>query len=110
MTKLLDIRARQELPAPSTDEEWKFYRAAKDARRAKNVTNAIEVLRRNDVDFNVGTPTENMRLKVRFDVHGDKGEVKYFPETGLWYELGANESDYHFGVRNLVRFLKGEVL
>jgi len=105
MTTIASIRARQGIAPPITEQQRAEYEQAKAARRAKNVVNAREILDRNGVQYLEieMSPSNTENLTVCFRMR----DVHYFPETGLWLDVNCER---HFGCRNLVRHLKGEVI
>jgi hypothetical protein len=101
MARLLDVLHRQGME-PQTDKEWEDYQKQKAERRAKNVANAVELLTRNEIRYMRTKDIDEGGL-VLFTI----GTIKYYPEEGKWYD--AAQDLYRFGLRNLVKHLKGEV-
>lgn len=103
MTKMTELFERQGLPP---GDNWGEYAKAKVARRNKNLAAAHEVLTRNQVTYRTNMHDERM-----FIVQGpDNTEVLYLPETGQWWFEQGEQTVRGFGVRNLVRLIKGEVI
>jgi len=93
MTKMQEIFERQGLDGSQGYEE------AKAARRNKNVAAAHEVLTRNEITYREDSSGV-------FEVKADDGRtIAYYPPTGEWVDRGHTG----YGVRKLVRHLKGEV-
>jgi hypothetical protein len=104
MTQLDRIMVARGGKRPETADEWNQYEADKAARRANNVVNAKEVLDRNEVAYIQLTVRPEVLLRIALST----GEcVHYYPERGLWYS--GNKGEQHFGVRNLVRHIKGAI-
>jgi hypothetical protein len=101
MSSLLQIRERQGFKRPETPEEWAEYEKVKLARRATNVANAAEVLRHNEVEFEQTVDRSFNKGAILFMI----GDIRYYPEDGKWFAPGIDGTK--FGVRNLVRYLKG---
>jgi hypothetical protein len=105
MTTIASIRKRQGIAAPITESQRAEYERAKAKRRGDNVVNAMEILARNGLDWEVrnGSAHEGSLFKVRsgFIV------IHYWPEIGRWID---KDGATRFGCRNLVRYLKGEVI
>jgi len=101
MTTLASIHARQGV---TLDDE--SYDAAKEARRIKNVENAREVLNRNKIDYGE-RPTLLDPPMFIVQMIDENYAIKYHPATGVWYDVDGVRN---FGVRNLVRYLKGSVI
>lgn len=102
MTKMTDLFERQGLPP---GEDWGEYAKAKVARRNKNLAAAHEVLTRNQITYRT-----NMHDERFFIVQGNDGtEIHYLPEIGEWWFEQGDETHRGFGVRNLVRLIKGKV-
>jgi len=97
MTKMTEIFERQGV---ALDQE--SYAEAKTARRAKNIAAAHEVLTRN------GIPYVELDNQI-FRVECEKGLIYYHPPTGEWKEVSNELGHRGFGIRNLVRHIKGEV-
>lgn len=94
MTKMKALFERQGV------DDWGQYAEAKNARRNKNLAAAHEVLTRN------GIPYEELETEL-FRVHKDDGTViLYHPPTGEW----KDEQHTGYGIRNLVRHIKGQVI
>lgn len=92
---------------PETDEEWTAYEKAKLERRAKNVANAREILTRNSIDYiDLGRDGNSETL---FTIYQGNIFLFYLPETGAWWNQAGDQKEQHFGARNLVKYLKGEV-
>jgi hypothetical protein len=104
MTQLDRIRVARGGKRPETPEEWERYEADKKARRAKNVANAREVLARNNIEW-YERPTFT-QVEFRVEDLDRKNSIRYYPETGAWLTY---EGEQHFGVRNLVRHIKGSI-
>jgi hypothetical protein len=106
MTQLDRIRVARGGKRPETPEEWERYEADKLARRAKNVANAREVLDRNRIRY---CDYGRVNKLVHFVIFHDAEELWFYPETGLWFNINYRQPEQHFGVRNLVRHIKGEI-
>jgi hypothetical protein len=104
MSRIMDILDKQGLPKPETDEQWRQYEADKKARRQTNVLNAAEVLQRNGVKY-IRNKSESQTMFEIIDK--ELGTIRYWPEEGRWI-VGSAEAP-RFGVRNLVKFIKGEL-
>lgn len=103
MTQLDRIRVARGGKRPETPEEWEQYECDKKARRSKNVVNAHDALARNGVKYHLG----DVWPQVIFRVTDDHGKpITYYPETGVWF---THNGEQHFGVRNLVRHIKGDI-
>lgn len=103
MSTIREIQARQGIPTPKSDADWKKYREDKALRRAKNVVNAREVLDRNGVHYVEGKDHDGLVLFTIVEPGTDF--IYYRPEEGRWNS--TLDIRVHFGVRNLVRYLKG---
>jgi hypothetical protein len=104
MTYLNRLLARQKIDVRDVD-----YEQMKKIRREKNVVNASEILRRNDIAFsetNSTQPELGVCWVIPFPSVPDR-PILYHPETGEWGHSGGIR---HFGCRNLVKYLKGECL
>jgi hypothetical protein len=78
------------------------YLEAKEARREKNVAAAREVLTRNHIGYHEETDSW---IRIEEDEH----VVNYYPPTGEWTDHGVEPLRRGYGIRNLVRHLRGEV-
>lgn len=106
MAKLMDVQRRQGMSPPMTEAEIAQYEIDKKERRANNVANAIILLRQNKIDYK-----DCDRIFSRyFLIDHPKGQIKYYPQTGRWYEFTEKNPIHSFGVRALIRFLKNEAL
>jgi hypothetical protein len=104
MTRIDKLYERQGMGAPQSDEDWVAYAEQKLARRKRNVANAREVLERNQIQYDELEPE-------LFIIHQPHGFVEYFPATGTWRVMSKTTIIHTgFGVRNLVKHLKGIVL
>lgn len=101
MTKMTDLFARQGL-ATHTDGDWEEYARARQARRDKNIAAAREVLARNHIAYQ-----ECSDSWFRIEETGHL--VHYHPETGEWTDYATRPIQRGYGIRNLVRHLRGEV-
>jgi hypothetical protein len=116
MTRLTDVYANQGLDRPKTEEDWSTYSKRKQDRRKRNVVAAREVLDRNQIRYQEkehGLFYLTLET-IRF--------IEYYPATGDWKVYIPGDSggdDVHsspillnsgFGVRNLVKYIKGEVI
>ncbi len=107
MTYLNRSLARQKIDVRDVD-----YEQMKKIRREKNVVNAREILRRNGcswVEYH-SSHADGIAFSVYAAIvpYGTLGApVSYWPETGKWID---RDNHNHYGCRNLVKYLKGELL
>lgn len=94
MTTMLDLLKQRGEAEPQTETEWSAYHAKRIGRRNENYLNARQVLAKNQI------PYKELPDKVFVIEPG----IVYYPEQGRWYKPGNGQA--HYGVRNLVRFLK----
>lgn len=104
MTQLDRVLVARGGKRPETDAEWAQYAADKAARRIKNVVSAQDCLDRNGVPYVQLAATPEVLLRIALE---SGGCIHYYPERGLWF--CDDERAQHFGVRNLVKHIKGEV-
>lgn len=97
MTKMITLFTRQGVPI-DTDE----YEKAKQSRRNKNIAAAHEVLTRNHIDYQ---PLDNTWFKIEDQDHS----IDYNPSTGQWIDCKICPVHKDYGIRNLVRYLRGIV-
>lgn len=109
MTTIATIRKRQGIPAPITEQQRDEYEQAKAQRRSKNVVNAREILANNQIGWgelpHIPKDGNGVLFRVR---HPERlACFDYYPEIGLWIDESGGS---HYGCRNLVKYLKGEVV
>lgn len=97
MTKMTEIFARQGL-----DTDPDRYERAKQARRDKNMAAAREVLTRNQIAY-----TQSGEQWFMIDEPGHR--IHYHPWTGEWIDYEVLPIRKRYGIRNLVRHIRGEV-
>lgn len=104
MTSIAKLYRAQGLSPPSDGELAKL----REAKRAKNVANAEEVLERNCIGY---TKIRHPEHEIEFEVRYKNGRlIRYWPETGAWIDTKLDKPPTKFGVRNLVIYLKGSVM
>lgn len=113
MTTLASIRKRQGIPPPTTEAEHAEYERLKAERRAKNVVSARDILKRNGLywtECQAPYQDQGVIFYVAIDQqHWENDEaITYQPEVGAWYL--SHPMIVRFGCRNLVKYLKGEVV
>lgn len=104
MSTILNLMRRQGIKGPTSPEGWDEYERAKAERRASNVRNAERLLNHNGVKF-VRYETNNpdgVSLVISSPIY-----IAFWPEVGKWFVDGNPAA--RFGVRNLIKFLKGEL-
>jgi hypothetical protein len=91
-----------ELFARQGISDWTEYADSKQMRRNKNVVAAREVLTRNHIDF-------KEQYGRWFRIEEAEHRIDYQPETGIWTDYGIKPHHKGYGIRNLVRHLRGKV-
>jgi hypothetical protein len=87
MTTVHMMIRRGQIPKPDTLDGWEDLRAAK---RAKNVANAREVLKENELEYYDRLEYGQVVFGV-WCLSGSGCYIEYWPEEGRWYPLGCME-------------------
>lgn len=100
MTTLLTIYRRQGVEV----EDWSAYESHKTERKAQNVENARDVLRKNQIGWSEVPHRIGKDQLIAFIVANGSSAITLYPEVGKYYLADGKE---RYGVRKLARYITG---